>query len=960
MANTILAALKSGAPYIPAAPNGIAFSVDDGVSWTLGYSGASPVMGVCNTTSTEAFAITYSGHLLHSTDTGANWTDTGVINAGATSCTDIGYLGNNTLVVGNGAGAFISYNTGSSWSVLLSGPIAINKVLDMGGGQSLLMGTDGGGNGYVTKSTDYGATWTPIGTIGTFWTYDAVYAGSGVVLACGGTAAPINQVYKSTDSGATWGLAYNAGFGYWGESVAWLPATNYVFTTLQSISMVSDRPLIRSSDLGGIWSSLGNQMAVSLYGGSGSTLYSGRTSAICGGGGSIYAASIYVSLDLGSTWPRTATPFDPNRFLEISGAVAPVADFSGTPLTGIEPLDVTFTDLSTNAPSSWLWNFGDGSTGSTQHPYHTYTGIGTYTVDLTATNGSGSDTETKTDYVKVFPLPPIADFSGSPVTGSQPLGVTFMDASTGLVGTYLWNFGDGSTGSAQDPYHTYTGVGTYTVDLTVSNIEKSELNLLHQRDVYTEDPGSGYGPLYITATPSYLYVLNDYYNYGGGQNGSILAYVWNGVDYGTLGSPAGVLNPDPNGYFDLYVNSDSQIVAVEGDDPDSPANQWLRRYSFDGTTFVQTSTATLVASHNDVKVATDSNGTYAAEDGISLKAWTNDSPNLTLQDSVDIGGDSILDICISGNHIITVDTGSIRAWTFDGSSLTQTAIIAHSSYYNIVKWCSPYVLVGGDTDLAVYTFNGTSFTLVTTLYAPPSNYVSFMDYDGTYFYVTFGASAGLHVYSYSSGSWILIASRYDSLYPGSDEYYGVAKQGNYIHTVDFTSLSAYELVPLSDTETKTDYITVTPGALTASFTMNKTSGYAPLSVHFFDTSTSVSAIVSWLWSFGDGNTSTDQNPAHIYTAPGTYTISLQVWNESSLTDTEVKSGVLRVALATPSLMTHDEAPPQNDELLSHMVSTGDGSANVHAIGVRYYIRSDISSPGNSGFRRPAGPSLIFD
>lgn len=146
----------------------------------------------------------------------------------------------------------------------------------------------------------------------------------------------------------------------------------------------------------------------------------------------------------------------------------------------------------------------------------------------------------------------------------------------------------------------------------------------------------------------------------------------------------------------------------------------------------------------------------------------------------------------------------------------------------------------------------------------------------------------------------------------------------------------------------------------ANFVMNKTSGYVPLNVYFFDTSVSVSDIISWLWDFGDGGMSTDQNSEHTYTAPGVYTISLRIWNDAGLTDIETKSRVLRVALATRALKTHDEAPPQGDELLSHMVDTGDGSANIHPIGVKYYIRRDISSPSKSGFKRPAGPSLIFD
>ncbi len=78
----------------------------------------------------------------------------------------------------------------------------------------------------------------------------------------------------------------------------------------------------------------------------------------------------------------------------------PVADFTGTPLSGTAPLSVQFTDTSTHNPTSWLWDFGDGSTSTVQNPSHDYVDVDTYTVSLTATNGEGSDSEVKADYVE--------------------------------------------------------------------------------------------------------------------------------------------------------------------------------------------------------------------------------------------------------------------------------------------------------------------------------------------------------------------------------------------------------------------------------------------------------------------------------------------------------------------------------------------------------------------------------
>ena len=79
----------------------------------------------------------------------------------------------------------------------------------------------------------------------------------------------------------------------------------------------------------------------------------------------------------------------------------PVADFAGDPTSGVAPLVVNFTDLSTGSPTSWSWTFGDGGTSTAQNPSYSYGSAGTYTVALTATNGDGSDAATKTGYITV-------------------------------------------------------------------------------------------------------------------------------------------------------------------------------------------------------------------------------------------------------------------------------------------------------------------------------------------------------------------------------------------------------------------------------------------------------------------------------------------------------------------------------------------------------------------------------
>ncbi|MCC6691144.1 MAG: PKD domain-containing protein [Bacteroidia bacterium] len=101
---------------------------------------------------------------------------------------------------------------------------------------------------------------------------------------------------------------------------------------------------------------------------------------------------------------------------------------------------------------------------------------------------------------------------------------------------------------------------------------------------------------------------------------------------------------------------------------------------------------------------------------------------------------------------------------------------------------------------------------------------------------------------------------------------------------------------LSDTETKTAYITVFANP-TANFTTNDTVGCAPLLVNLTDLSVKGSGnIASWLWTFGDGTPpSSSQNPIHTYVASGNYTISLTVTDVNGCKNTFSKTAYIKVS-----------------------------------------------------------------
>ncbi|MFA4859758.1 DUF3344 domain-containing protein [Methanoregula sp.] len=152
-----------------------------------------------------------------------------------------------------------------------------------------------------------------------------------------------------------------------------------------------------------------------------------------------------------------------------ASAGEPVASFSSNVTRGQKPLAVGFTDLSAGSPTSWLWDFGDNTNATGQNPTHVYTNYGTYSVSLTATNGKGSNTITKNSFVTVSKPIPVASFVVNKTTGDAPLSIECTDTTTGEPESWSWDFGEGPVSTIQNPVHTYSSAGTYSVKLTAAN-----------------------------------------------------------------------------------------------------------------------------------------------------------------------------------------------------------------------------------------------------------------------------------------------------------------------------------------------------------------------------------------------------------------------------------------------------------------------------------------------------------
>ena len=163
--------------------------------------------------------------------------------------------------------------------------------------------------------------------------------------------------------------------------------------------------------------------------------------------------------------------FETNTTKDIIKAVKmPRAEIYIPAFSGDVPYTVEFSDYSDYA-TEWIWNFGDGSTLShEQNPVHTYTKVGSYFVNLTATNDYGNDTVTSQQPIIVILPAPVPNFTYSPDKNIKKKDdIQFTDTSTNSPTSWNWNFRDGNTSAVQNPTHNYSTKGGFNVTLTVNN-----------------------------------------------------------------------------------------------------------------------------------------------------------------------------------------------------------------------------------------------------------------------------------------------------------------------------------------------------------------------------------------------------------------------------------------------------------------------------------------------------------
>lgn len=199
---------------------------------------------------------------------------------------------------------------------------------------------------------------------------------------------------------------------------------------------------------------------------------------------------------------------------QVTVCIAPTVTFGSSAMGGGT---YAFAETSTDA-TSWTWDFGDGSPlGSGSTPSHTYALSGTYTVCVTA---YGCDSVTTCDTVNIC-VDAAAAYSMVDSSGT----VNFFDASTNAT-TWMWDFGDATTSTLQNPTHTYSANGTYTVCLIAAGCTSD--TICTSVTVCPEVPGAVF-----TSSDSAMTAMFN------GPTSGVTAYLW---DFGD-GNFSTVQNP---------------------------------------------------------------------------------------------------------------------------------------------------------------------------------------------------------------------------------------------------------------------------------------------------------------------------------------------------------------------------------------------------------------------------------
>ncbi|HEY4111207.1 PKD domain-containing protein, partial [Puia sp.] len=580
-------------------------------------------------------------------------------------------------------------------------------------------------------------------------------------------------------------------------------------------------------------------------------------------------------------------------------AQAPGTDFSATPTSGCSPLVVQFKDISSNGPTAWSWDFGNGQTSNQQNPYISYSSPGTYTVTLISRNASGANAMRKVGFITVSPSPSVS-FTSTLNVACAPATVQLFDHSTpgtGGIVSWSWGFGDGATSSDQNPAHVYTQTGYYTVTLKVVNTNGCSTTSNAPRFIRVVDgiqPNFTYNQVSTSCTAPFT---ANFLNQTSGPG--TLTYNWSLGSGATPASstdanPAGIVYPTANPYT-ISLQVQSSLGCSQSFQKTISFSNFTA--SFDGpsaicinnpATFTNTSTPTPLSSAWDFGNGSSSSAnpgtqTYTATGNYNVKlvnkyAGCVDSITKPLSAVTAPTVDFIADLTTACKPDLTVhftdrSTAGSTSWLWDfGDGQTSTAQDPIHVYKSIGTFDVKLTVTGAGGCPGSTTKSG-----FITLKAPVASIVN----AGNLGACVTGSPSYTTVTPTVTIDGVDLPSTYNWQAPGSNEISSTSATPSFTYNnpIDYTITVS---VTTTGGCTATASSSVAIGTPTASdFTMNSPSGATSVCGRDSVTFTAApSGTYSYIWDFGDGTISKPQTQNTIKYAynkaysPATVTLSL--------------------------------------------------------------------------------------
>lgn len=583
-------------------------------------------------------------------------------------------------------------------------------------------------------------------------------------------------------------------------------------------------------------------------------------------------------------------------------AQVPAANFSANKTAGCSPVVVQFTDLSTNSPTSWYWDLGNGGSSTLQNPSASYITPGTYRIILTATNVHGSTNDT--DYINVYTLPTVA-FTSDTVSQCGSKTVSFTNQTVPGAGgstTYLWDFGDGDSSTSVNPTHTYSYPGTFSVSLVAINsngctgsltktgyitvLPKPTAGFSAANPTSCTAPflvnftnsssnGSSYawsfgdGGTSTSANPSYIYTA------AGSYNVRLITTGANGCkDTLTRSSYIGIGQVNANASFPSPLCVGAAITFTN---TTTPAPGVSRLWSFGNSSTDTALNPTTVYSNPGTYTLTlienyPNNCSDTFTQNITL--YNSPSSNFTSADTLGCA------VPFSANFTNLSTGATTYNWSFGNGTSTQTN---PTNIYNALGTYTVSLLSTASTGCTSYTIKydyikiydvaatiGTDGDTVC-----PNQTINFSSTKATQH------TATNYKWDFGDGSSVLNCNC-----PTATHSY--ASTGTYTVTLIITTATG-----CTDTATRIIRVNTKP---TSGFTGSPTTVCPDQSVSFTNSS---SGATTYLWQFGDGFTIGTTNPLHAYNNSGTYTVSL-IASNSGCKDTLTRTNYITVQLPRAS------------------------------------------------------------